>query len=172
MEQKKKPKTLLFTGHLRVLLSSAEHDSSSLKDLSGFQLHYRLMNEKTGPKILHKYSFTMASLPFPASSVRDADGAKRQLGSVSRRPPASAGTAMVPSSPARTVFHQRDLPKWKPKGRRQEAIPFVLFGQSVFFKTPAKAAQQYAQSSFLPRKAGHVPQLNPPSIFMETDRPK
>lgn len=108
-------KTCSFTGHLRVLLSSAEHDSSRLKDLSGFQLHYRLMNEKTGPKILHKYSFTMPSLALPASFVRDTDGAEPQLGSVSRRPLASAGRPTVCSSSAHTVFHQRDLSKRRPK---------------------------------------------------------
>lgn len=73
---KMEQKTCSFTGHLRVLLSSAEHDSSRFKDLSGFQLHYRLMNEKPGPNILHKYSFTMPSLALPASFVSDADRAK------------------------------------------------------------------------------------------------
>lgn len=101
---KMEQKTCSSTGHLRVLLSSAEHDSSRLKDLSGFQLHYRLMNEKTGLKILRKHSFTMPSVALPASFVRNTDRAKPQLGSVSRRPLASAGMPTVHSFSAHTVL--------------------------------------------------------------------
>jgi len=102
---KMEQKTCSFTGHLRVLLSSAEHDSRWLKGLSGFQFHYWLTNKKTGPKILPKHTFTMPSLALPASFVRDSGGAKPQPGSVSRRPLASAGTPTVRSSSAHTAFH-------------------------------------------------------------------
>lgn len=137
------------TGHLRVLVSSAEHDSSQLKDLPGFHLYHQLTNEKPGLKILHKWNFTIPSPDLPPAFGRKAERAKPAAAARWRESSGAWGNGWglllllqtLPELSQNAVSPERPA-QTEPKGRMQEATPPFWFGQSVLFKALARTAWQ------------------------------
>lgn len=137
------------TGHLRVLVSSAQHDSSQLKDLPGFQLYHQLTNEKPGLKILHKRNFTIPSPDLPTAFGWKTDRAKPPAGARWQKSSGfwGSGWGLLLLLRALSELSQNGVSLERPartesKGRMQEAIPPFWFGQSTLFKTLAKTAWQ------------------------------